>query len=272
MSYADDTYQTFSYNGFGQVTSEKWFEADGTLVQQQSTEYDALGRVVREVSGGGNDPNHPATEVRRFYDQQLLAWEIIVSPESLAAPDGTLLESPATPLAERKSRITQYQYDERDQLIAQIDALGGIVNFRYDANGNRVLLRDPVGNITTWTYDALNRVAEERDPFYWVEFVDANSSLASDALLAAVVEANKLPSGADLANNQGAAHVRSFAYDAEGNQTEQRSTATTVAASSLTTTRDGCSKSVGTILSITPPLQPPWSKRSPSPTTHSATC
>lgn len=215
--YADDTYQTFTYNGFGQVTSEKWFEADGTLVQQHFTEYDALGRVVRELSGGGDDSNHPPTDVRRFYNQHLLAWEIIVSPESLAA-DGTLLESPATPIAERKSRITQYHYDERDQLITQIDALGGVIDFRYDANGNRVLLRDPVGNITTWTYDTLNRVAEERDPFYWVEFVNANSTLASDALLAAVVEANQLPSGADVANNQGAPHVRSFAYDAEGNQ------------------------------------------------------
>ncbi len=44
--------------------------------------------------------------------------------------------------------------------------MGGVVHFRYDAQGNRVLLQDPVGNITTWTYDTLNRVSEERDPFY----------------------------------------------------------------------------------------------------------
>lgn len=229
--YADDAYQTFTYNGFGQVTSEKWFEADGTLVQQQFTEYDGLGRVVRELSGGGNDPNHPATEVRRFYDQHLLAWEIIVNPQSLG-PDGTLLESPATPVDQRKSRITQFQYNDLDQLIRQVDALGGVVEFRYDAQGNRVALMDPVGNITTWLYDSLNRVVEERDPFYW------EALRRSDPLLMALSNHDFLnrvapvlpgslidpfyddPSGADVANNLGAEHVRVTAYDAEGNSTK----------------------------------------------------
>lgn len=217
--YADGTYETFEYNRFGQTTRQRTYEADGTLVQQQQTFYDSLGRVTRELIGGGNDPKHPATDIRKFYNGHLLEWEIIVSPESLA-PNGTLLESPATPVAQRKSRITQYKYDERDNLITQIDAMGGIVQFRYDAQGNRVLLQDPVGNITTWTYDTLNRVAEERDPFYWVDFVNANSTLSIDALLARVVEQNEQPSTASLATNQGAAHVRSFAYDAEGNQSK----------------------------------------------------
>ncbi|MCC7333737.1 MAG: putative Ig domain-containing protein [Pirellulaceae bacterium] len=219
VTYADNTYETFEYNRFGQITRQQTFETDGTLVENKQTFYDSTGRVTREVMGSGNDPKHPITDVRKFYDGHLLEWEIIVSPESLAA-NGTLLESPATPVAQRKSRITEYKYDERDNLITQIDAMGGIVQFRYDAQGNRVLLQDPVGNITTWTYDELNRVAEERDPFYWVDFVADNSTLDIDAMLAAVVEENEEPSTASLTTNQGAAHVRSFAYDAEGNQSK----------------------------------------------------
>ena len=216
---ADLTYQTFEYNQFGQVKLEKSFEANGTLVEQKQTFYDVSGRVTREVIGSGNDPLHSATDVRKFYLGNLLDWEIIVNPQSLNT-DGTLKESPSTPVAQRKSRITDYDYDAADRLIKQTDALGGVVNFRYDSQGNRVLLQDPVGNITTWTYDTLNRVSEERDPFYWVSFVNANSTLTSNALLDAVVVENRKPSAASLANNQGAAHVRSFGYDAEGNQSE----------------------------------------------------
>jgi choice-of-anchor C domain-containing protein len=220
---ADGTYQTFEYNRYGQVTKEQTFEANGTLVEQKQSFYDASGRVVREVIGSGNTPLHGASDVRKFYQGNLLDWEIIVSPESLNT-DGSLKESPSTPVALRKSRITDYEYDAADRLIRQTDAMGGTVNFRYDAQGNRVLLQDPVGNITTWTYDTLNRVAEERDPLYWVAYATANASefagKLGDTYLDQVVIANRKPSGASLANNQGAAHVRSFGYDAEGNQNE----------------------------------------------------
>ena len=219
LTNADGTYQTFEYNQFGQVTKDQTFEANGTLVEQKQTFYDASGRVTREIIGAGTDPLHPPTEIRRFYQGNLIDWEIIVSPQSLN-PDGSLKESPSTPVDQRKSRITDYEYDSADRLIRQTDAMGGIVNFRYDAQGNRVLLQDPAGNITTWTYDTLNRVSEERDPFYWVSFVEANSSLSSNALLDAVILENQKASGASLANNQGAAHVRSFGYDTEGNQSE----------------------------------------------------
>lgn len=215
---ADGTYQQYAYNQFGQVTLEQYFEADGTLVEQKQTEYDASGRVLREINGvDTGDPDHGPVEVRRFYDGDLLDWEVVVNPLSLGA-GGVLLESPATPVDQRLSRITDYDYDAAGNLVAQTDAEGGVVRFRYDALGNRVLLQDPVGNITTWVYDALNRVAEERDPFYWVGFASANSALPVDALLDAVVEENKLPSGADLDANLGAEHVRVYGYDGEGNQ------------------------------------------------------
>ena len=63
-----------------------------------------------------------------------------------------------------------------EELIA-VERDGGVVEFRYDAQGNRVLLQDPVGNITTWVYDELNRVVEERDPFYWVDITEANAEV-----------------------------------------------------------------------------------------------
>ncbi|MEM6468299.1 MAG: putative Ig domain-containing protein [Planctomycetota bacterium] len=252
VTFADGTYQVFEYNQFGQVTLEAYYESDGTLAEQRTTVYDNAGRVLEEKSGIDGDPNHPPTIVRRFYDDQLLDWEIIVSPESLDE-SGNLMESPATPVDDRFSRITDYEYDQNDRLIRQIDAEAwwnpaterfegregtprGVVEFRYDAQGNRILLQDPVGNITTWVYDGLNRVVEERDPFYWVDAVEADATLQtlSNAQLleriAPIVPVSPAdpsdprdplyddPSGASCETNTAADHIRLTCYDAEGNQ------------------------------------------------------
>lgn len=231
VTFADATYQLLQYNQFGQVTLEEFYEADNTLVQRSATKYDDIGRVVEEIAGAEGDPDHPPTIVRKHYDGQLLDWEIIVNPES---PD----ETPGTPVESRLSRITDFEYDDNDRLIRQIDAEGGVVEFRYDANGNRVLLQDPVGNITTWVYDELDRVVEERDPFYWVELVESQSdlgSLSSDELLERIAPIDPVSPGdpsdtrdplyddssvVDLAANIGADHIRAFRYDGEGNQTK----------------------------------------------------
>ncbi len=234
--FADGTYQVFEYNSYGQVTLEEFFEADGTPVERRATQYDASGRVVAEISGAEGDPDHPPTVVRKFYDGHLLDWEIIVHPDSVEL-DGTLRESPATPVHQRKSSITDFEYDSNDRLIWQVDAEGGRVDFRYDAQGNRIALRDPVGNITTWVYDELNRVVEERDPLYWdnVRSTDqAFMSMSDDEFLELVAPVTPISpfndtetrdplyddsSGASCGTQTGAEHVRLTCYDADGNQT-----------------------------------------------------
>lgn len=208
VTFADGTYQTFAYNQYGQVTSEQFFEANGTLVEQKSTFYDKLGRVTHEFDGETTDgvPN----QVRSFYDADgNLDWQIIVNPASLDA-SGSLTDLLAVLLEKRESRITDFDYDDRDNLIRQTDAEGGVVEFRYDNNGNRVLLQDPVGNITTWVYDALNRVSEERDPFY-------NEAFTIDQAVADLSQA----SGASCETNTRAIHVTLSCYDGEDNLTKE---------------------------------------------------
>lgn len=192
VTFADGTYQTIAYNGFGQVTVQSSFEVDGTLVEKKQTEYDNLGRVTAEIDGTGN-------VVRRFYKGQQLDYEIIVNP---ASPN----ETPVTPIAQRRSRITDYEYDDGGRLLKQIDANGGVVEYRYDRNGNRVFLKDPVGTVTTWIYDGLNRIVEEQDPFY-------RNPDGSDRGI-------PKPSGASCSTNTPAAHVTLSCYDSEGNRTK----------------------------------------------------
>ncbi|MCA9209961.1 MAG: RHS repeat protein, partial [Planctomycetales bacterium] len=156
VTFADGTYQVFSYNQYGQVTAEQYFEKIGTLVEQKYTYYDIQGRVTHEFDGEFTDGKW--NQVRKFYDEDgNLDWEVILSPESTAntgvrLPGSNNLIAELTQtkeqlIAEGKSRVTDYEYDNRNRLIRQIDAEGGVAEFHYDNEGNRILLQDPVGNI-----------------------------------------------------------------------------------------------------------------------------
>ena len=204
--FADDTYQVFAYNQFGQVTLEEYYEADETIAERRETQYDASGRVLSEITGRVKEGDvvlfdveeHPHTEVRKFYVGNQLRWEVIVHPESIL-PDVNPADASELIddlIAAQQSRVTEFGYDDNDRLIKQTSynfreeqrvadgpvervSNDSVVYFRYDVNGNRVALMDPVGNITTWVYDRLNRVVEERDPFYWEAVRDNDASLAA---------------------------------------------------------------------------------------------
>lgn len=205
--FADETYETLKHNQFGQETEEAYYEKDGTLAEITATEYDASGRETKVTHGTGAD----AIVTRKVYKGNLLDYEVVVNP---GFPD----ETRDTPIAQRHSRITAYDYDADGRMIRQINPDGGVVQFRYDAQGNRVLLEDPIGNVTTWLYDNLNRVSEERDPFYWQAFTAGKTTSQID--LDAILAANQLPSGANIIANVGAAHVTVYGYDVEGNRTK----------------------------------------------------
>lgn len=230
ITFGDDTQQRIAYNIYGQVTFEAFLEPNGAVAWQQTTQYDALGRKVEEVLGSTADGS--ATTRRFFYDGNLLDWEILVHPDSLGA-NGELLESPATPIDQRHSSITDYDYDAKSQLIWQTDAEGGVIAYRYDADGNRIALRDPVGNITTWYYDQIGNPIEERDPFYWNDIRSLDSAyteLSDDDWLDLIAPINPNSqqqalafelSGAACDSNTPAPHVILTCFDSVGNLTKK---------------------------------------------------
>ena len=64
-------------------------------------------------------------------DGNLLDWETVVNPGSLDA-DGVLLESPATPVAQRKSKITDYVAIQQGKLNGQEAFMTGRVRVEGD--------------------------------------------------------------------------------------------------------------------------------------------
>lgn len=226
ITYGDGTQQQLRYNQYGQTTFEAYLEPDGTIAWQRTQEFDRLGRLIEEVLGSEVDGS--ATTRKLFYDGDVLDWEIIVHPDSLDS-NGNLIESPATPVVNRQSSITDYVYDDKLQLIQQIDAEGGVIDFRWDADGNRIALRDPVGNLTTWLYDEQFQPIEERDPLYWDDVRNRDtvfSGLSDDDFLDLVAPVNPDsiadplyddPSGASCSTNTAAPHVILTCYDGVGN-------------------------------------------------------
>ncbi|MEM8734278.1 MAG: RHS repeat-associated core domain-containing protein [Planctomycetota bacterium] len=204
IAFADGTFLDIEYNSLGQTTLVESREADGTLAERRESTYDAAGRLVETIFGDGTPGG--SLIARWYYSGSLLDYQVLVDPESLNA-SGELLESPETPVAERKSRITDFEYDAAGRLIRRTDATGAVTEFRYDAAGNQILLMDPVGNITTWLYDPLGRIQETRDPFF-------NAGLSINDALAALQQ----PSGADCETAAGAQHVSLACFDQEGHQ------------------------------------------------------
>ncbi len=53
-------------------------------------------------------------------------------------------------------------YNEKDQIIKEIDPEGNATEFRYDDNGNLTWKKTPLGLEIHYTYDSVNRLIEER--------------------------------------------------------------------------------------------------------------
>ncbi len=209
IEFADRSFIMLDHNHLGQIIQREYYEADGSLSEIFRSTFDGTGRVLEETRGQDGLPGHHPTTVRQVYQGKLVDYEVVINPQSLD-DSGQLTESTDTPIHERRSSFTEFEYDENGLVTRQVNPSGSTLEFRYDANGNRILLKDPVGNITTWVYDSLNRISETRDPFY-------NENLSIQAALAALRE----PSGANCDQNLGAVHVTLACYDEEGNQTKK---------------------------------------------------
>lgn len=99
------------------------------------TEYDASGRLVKMIDAAGNpvqlihDPNNFIEQVR-----------------------------------DQLGNITTYEYDQRGNVLTEINPLGGVTRRSYDADNNTLTETDPLGNTTRFSYDSSGNVLTETDP------------------------------------------------------------------------------------------------------------
>ena len=149
--YPDGSYETFTYNAYGQVQSQR--KRDGSV---WSNSYDGLGRQIAAM-----DPLGHAT--RYAYDSRgrvsaisnalgyvtQLAYDWRGQVTNVNYPDGT------------QERIA---YDEYGAETNRGLASGGNVARTYDEWGRPVSITDPLGNATLYQYDSQGRLLRTTYP------------------------------------------------------------------------------------------------------------
>lgn len=131
----------------------KLINPDGTF---RLFDYNSLGQTTREV-------NELGQETLWYFDDagRLLWMRDAETNYTRYLYRGALKIAEIDPL----NRTNWFGYDDANRLIAQTNALGGVVRFEYDKGTNRTAVIDPVGNVTRFYYDAANRLSHQVDPW-----------------------------------------------------------------------------------------------------------
>ena len=109
--------------------------AFAATTQTRSFEYDALGRLAKEI-----DANGKATQYT--YD---------ANGNRLSRTDAL-------------GNKTRYSYDALNRLTSLTDPDGGVTYFDYDANDNLVTVKDPRGLSTSYSYNGLGDLLKQISP------------------------------------------------------------------------------------------------------------
>lgn len=103
-------------------------------VQAIRTEYDADGRMVRQIDADGHAVQLQHNLTARFQK-----------------------------ITDRLGHVTTHYFDDRGNITRSVDALGHQTTRTYDANDRELTVADPLGHTTSRTYDAQNNVTSETD-------------------------------------------------------------------------------------------------------------
>ena len=135
IDYPDQTYETFGYNGFGQVTSHRLRTG-----YTETATYDLTGRKLSEVNAAGE-------------------------PMSFTYNAARLVEAKT----DGRNNITRFLYNDRGQ-IARItnpdhtDANPSFQSFEYDNYGNRTRATNELGKSWIYSYDDFSRLTAMTNP------------------------------------------------------------------------------------------------------------
>jgi RHS repeat-associated protein len=141
VDYPDGSYETFSYNGFGQVQSHR-MRSGGT----ETFEYDGNGRL-----SAYRDPYHQSGNPNAWFQYDGLDRVIAVT-DSRGASRG----DPAYTIL--------IQYNMRGQVIKVTHPDGSFVQKSYNPDGTVVSASDELGHTASFTYDDYKRLCSATTP------------------------------------------------------------------------------------------------------------
>lgn len=157
---------TYTYDALNRlltVTTPAVTNAAGNSVSYTTSyAYDGVGNQITVIDNNGNRTStvyNPDNLVRQVtdasghitqyaYDADLNQVSVVIGAE----------------LAVTARQILKLDYDEKDRLISDTDALGNTRHISYDGANNRISATDANGNTTNYTYDRDNRLLTETKP------------------------------------------------------------------------------------------------------------
>lgn len=161
-------------------TTRYQYDAAGHLIAETGVDglttftfYDPLGRIQARVSLGGQVTEYVYSEAG--FVIETLQYQQTVSTQNWlnAFPDYQSIRPPLS----NKDRVSQYLYNQYNQLAYSIDAQGGVIAYEYDANGqvlcatayaNRLAHFDP-HRLLSSTNLALIKSLNDRSTHYYYD-------------------------------------------------------------------------------------------------------
>ena len=163
--YAGQTY-TATYNSFGQLTSVR--RPDGAVT---NLAYDAQGFLTQVARAGTayqesytyDAANRLRTWTRTDGYTLTFDYDNLDRMTKITYPDGSnelavFARRDVVEYHDRLGRVTRYDYDPADRLIASTDAANRTTLYSWCACGALNQMTDPLGHETSWMRDGLNRV------------------------------------------------------------------------------------------------------------------
>ena len=165
----------WTYDGFGNVLSETTLNTGGNRENRYvydaanrqvqfidaeggvwSTEYDAVGNLVRQVDARGKATAFEYdNRNRKSRTIDALGFETRLTHDT----EGNLVEQ-----IQPNGNVWQFAYDELNRKSSESDSIGPLATFAYDPVGNLVGQTDARGALTSRDFDGLNRLSTETRP------------------------------------------------------------------------------------------------------------
>ncbi|MGC1120163.1 MAG: hypothetical protein WBA22_03630 [Candidatus Methanofastidiosia archaeon] len=169
-----DHYVRNYYDGLNRLKTLEWYR-DGVLYATESYTYNYLNKLVTKTDPAGNPYHYEYDSGGRTTKAinpdgtfSLLEYDDIHSHVRITDENGHLKEYQydwAQRLIAVKEYytaenyfLTQYEYDQIDNVVKQIDAMGRISTVKYDSLFGPTLVTYPDGSTLSFTYDNVGNV------------------------------------------------------------------------------------------------------------------
>jgi YD repeat-containing protein len=234
----------FTYNLDGNLTLRQRKAADGSVVEQESREYDdARGWLTATIDGSGR-------RIALAYDAAGRVLQRIEDPTGQARTTRYAFDAQGRQIrvTDASNRVSAYQYDREGRIVeVALDpsGLNSRTSFTYDAEGRQLTRTDGTGTAAVtvaWAYDSLGRrISETVDPGAGkLNLVSAYAYDKNDNLIRRTDANGKITRYFYDANNRLQATVDALGtitrswYDTDGRLVAQRSMLAPTNAATLT--------------------------------------